>query len=61
MKKKYRDITVDGVKYAWSCNSYYVTIWKDKKIILHHNADILLKKGEADVTPKYVAELIKNL
>ena len=33
MKKKHRDITVDGVKYAWIARSNgYITIWKDKKI-----------------------------
>lgn len=58
MKKKYRDITVDDVKYAWKvktdddCN--YLVIWKDKKII--YQGDIT-----ADVTPSYVSSIIKSL
>ena len=57
MKKKHRDITVDGVKYAWTLygggKEHDVTIWKDKKewftstLRLQH------------VTPKDVADLIK--
>jgi len=44
MKKKYRDITVDGVKYTWNVRNGWnwgvessmeliVTIWLNKKII----------------------------
>jgi uroporphyrinogen-III decarboxylase len=55
MKKKYRDITVDGVKYAWMVsNGDTLTIWKDKKVI--GNIDVT----HCTVTPKIVAEAIKN-
>ena len=53
MKKKHRDITVDGEKYAWVSNGYSVTIWKDKKEILS------LSVNKISVTPKYISELIK--
>lgn len=63
MKKKYREITVDGTKYAWmmgreNCDGdggVVFIIWKDKKIIheeLTHNVSM---------TPGKVAEIIKGL
>ena len=57
MKKKHRDIVVDGVQYGWTMDGCYrVKIWKDKKVIAkyeieyHHDA----------VTPKMIAALIKD-
>ena len=58
MKKKHRDITVDGVQYAWTLNSYgkekYVKIWKDKKVILNQTF------RQESVTPKDIEELIRE-
>jgi len=59
MKKKHRDITVDGVKYAWTIygggKEHDVTIWKDKKE-LFTKTDIRV----GSVTPKLISELIKE-
>ena len=58
MKKKYRDITVEGVKYAWtiygSGKEHDVTIWKDKKQLFTET----LRLGS--VTPKDIADLIRD-
>ena len=56
MEKKYRDITVDGVKYAWAYHLDCIRIWKDKKFVHDELTD-----GHQTVTPKVVAEIIKNL
>ena len=55
MKKKYRDITVDGVKYTWMVSLETLTIWKDKKVIKTENVEHCI------VTPSIVADLIKEL
>jgi hypothetical protein len=56
MKKKHRDIVVDGVKYAWyvdrCCN---FTIWKDCKKIYSIGLD------EITITPQIVADKIKEI
>lgn len=56
MKKKYRDITVDHVKYAWNVidddGDAILRIWEDKKII--HNSYV-----STDITPKLVADTIR--
>jgi len=61
MKKKCRDIVVDGIKYVWTLGKYNadgdggiaLNIWKDKKLIwkteCFHNITI---------TPKIVKEVI---
>lgn len=61
MKKKYRNITVDDQKYAWSIGGYdydngntQVNLWKGGKIFHDFWVD-----SEA-VTPKIVAEEIKR-
>ena len=58
MKKKHRDITVDGVKYAWTLRKWskeiYVKIWKDKKPLFTKTF------RQPTVTPKDVEELIKE-
>lgn len=64
MKNKYRDITVDGVKYAWNViggwcwdtdvyTDEYITIWLNKKIIYQ-------EKHLGDVKPKDIANIIKE-
>jgi hypothetical protein len=55
MKKKYRDITVDGVKYAWMTSYDTLTIWKDKKVIKTEDVT------HCTVTPKMVAEIIQKI
>jgi len=63
MKKKYRDITVNGVKYAWSYNDRsgyghtvksFVTIWKNKKMIMQNDIE------HHKVTPKIVSDMIET-
>jgi len=59
MKKKHRDITVEGVKYAWTVNSdnhYYhnVKIWLDKKVIYE------VKVDDDVITPKMVKDIINS-
>ena len=60
-KKKYRDIVVDGVKYAWMVRDYYdelpdLIIWKDKKEIIKYD----VQYGDVKITPSFVAEKIKE-
>jgi hypothetical protein len=61
MKKKYRDIVVDGEKYAWSvepnCDDggCIIKIWKNKKI-LHR---LWYQKNDS-ITPKTIETLIKS-
>jgi hypothetical protein len=55
MKKKYRDITVDGVKYAWMVsNGDTLIIWKNKKVIITENI------SHCNVTPFDIATNIKE-
>jgi len=57
MKKKHRDIVVDGVQYGWTVESYYrLKIWKNKKVI----AEYCIAEHHDAVTPKFVAALIKD-
>ena len=55
MKKKHRDIVVDGVQYGWTvwCNT--VKLWKDKKVFAEYDIPY-----HHDITPKIVAGLIKD-
>lgn len=55
MKKKYRDITVDGVQYAWMTSYSVLTIWKDKKVV--KTVDVT----HITVTPAIVADAIKSM
>ena len=57
MKKKHRDITVDGVQYAWTLKSEgkekFVTVWQNKK-------QLFTKMFRTEsITPKDVADTIK--
>lgn len=59
MKKKHRDITVDGVKYAWTLNSYgkekIVNVWYNKK-------ELFVKTfRQPSVTPQDVADAIREM
>lgn len=55
MKKKHRDIVVDGVQYGWTvwCNT--VKLWKNKKVFAEYDIPY-----HHDITPKIVAGLIKD-
>ena len=60
MKKKYREITVDGQVYAWRAhrgdydyNDTYLTIWVDRQKIYAEFTKV------HPITPKYVADVIK--
>lgn len=64
-KKKYRDIVVDDVKYAWSIQDYYegytLKVWKDKKVLFElANGEYGDEIGEHPVTPKVVEAKIKE-
>jgi len=60
MKKKHRDITVKGVKYAWTikddCEYSNVKIWQNKKVI-HEE----LVPAHLIVAPGFIKEVIENL
>jgi len=61
MKKKHRDIIVNGLPYAWSYqpngDKYEgggeLKIWKNKKVIYKSEVEC-----DVSVTPSYVSELI---
>lgn len=61
MKKKHRDIIVNGSPYAWTyqpnCDKQegggVLKIWKNKKVIYKSEVDC-----DVSVTPSYIAELI---
>ena len=63
MKKKYRDITVDGVKYTWSITQFNcdgdggcnLRIWLDGEEIDHR-----LIKANFQVTTRYIEGVIKT-
>ena len=57
MKKKYRDIEVNGEEYAWAvqdgCDTCTLKIWKDKKVLIE-DVDI----ADMTITPSMVKEII---
>lgn len=58
MKKKHRDIEVDGVQYAWIARENgTVTIWKDKKPICEDT----VYAGDVAVIPPMVKHAIRIL
>jgi len=60
MKKKYRDIVVNNIKYAWAYSGEgdggTLKIWKDKKVIYTENFN-----HDVIITPSYVSVVIKKL
>jgi hypothetical protein len=55
MKKKHRDITVDGVVYGWIIGTDWVKIYLNKKVLFQSDID------EFDIiTPANIAKLIKD-
>lgn len=56
MKKKHRDITVDGVKYGWIGGCGWLTIYKDKKPIWSN----IKMFAESRITPSFVRGIIEK-
>jgi len=54
MKKKYRNITVNDIEYAWMVGNETLTIWKDKEVI--KKVDV----SHCVVTPGMVADYINE-
>lgn len=54
MKKKYRDIIVDGVKYGWIVKGESLSIWLGKKMVYCENVN-------SKILPSMVADKIKEL
>lgn len=67
MKKKFRDITVDGQKYAWSIShpncdgdgGIKFKIWKDKKVVYEGYEEG--GYGHPDITPAYISNIIEGV
>jgi len=56
MKKKFRDITVDGVEYAWLIFGHYgLRIFKDKKVIFEET-----NLYGSTITPKVIETIIRE-
>ncbi len=61
MKKQYRDITINGVKFAWAYDNRgmgsdsYIRIWKDKKLLMENR----IKYGYGNISPKIVSNMIE--
>lgn len=53
MKKKLREITVDGVKYTWLAKREYYEIFRDRKLWIHVNDDGM-------ITPKMIELKIRK-
>jgi hypothetical protein len=65
MKKKTRNITVDGVKYVWKPNhNRSFVVWLNKELIIEENfkEDYKSEWNEhvLEVRPKQVAEAIRK-
>ena len=57
MKKKYRDIVVEGVKYGWILrDNNILEIWRNKKIIVKYT----LPSHVDQITPRIVAHFISD-
>jgi hypothetical protein len=61
MRKKFRTITIDNVKYTWSAGhnncdgGNLITIWKDKKVI---HSEVV--SGSISITPSVIKEKINE-
>ena len=65
MKKKFREITVDGVTYGWLIRNKYskrtVEIWLNKQVIFERDIEYNDKNGNnIEITPSRVERIIKN-
>jgi hypothetical protein len=54
MKKKHRDIVVDGITYGWIGGWGWARIYKDKKLWFNYNND------DGWILPSMVADAIKE-
>lgn len=68
MKKKFREIEVDGKQFTWSVEgsdyeTNYIKIWsvtnKGKKIIFEGTPDY--ENDKISITPRDIRKIIKNL
>jgi len=59
MKKKFREITVNGQVFGWMAkcgdDSHYLTIWKNKQIVCQEDV-----AGIEEITPSFVSLFIKR-
>tara|TARA_R110000765_G_scaffold7963_8_gene26142 strand:+ start:85 stop:258 length:174 start_codon:yes stop_codon:yes gene_type:complete len=55
MKKKYRDIEVNGQQYAWKAYGSDYKIWKNKKVVKEgeSNTDVILPMHIRGIIEKY--------
>jgi len=59
MKKKHRDITVDGITYGWIPREGYARIWKDRKewfTIYENEGKVFLPSMIADAIKRKLKE-----
>lgn len=61
MKKKFRDITVNGKLYGWQVKGgNQIVIWYDKKVI-HTEVISYSEIPNLGITPKLIADKINSL
>lgn len=61
MKKKYRDITVNGKKYAWAVSNSNADDGDDSILKIWCNKIVIWQELiNQEITPKIVSEIIKN-
>lgn len=71
MKKKYRDIIINGEHWAWSFNTasddegyrygaQTLKIWCDRKIVLEKHYGHSNKKKKYQITPSLIGRFIKT-
>jgi hypothetical protein len=67
MKKKYRDIIVDDILYAWTVvpveddGLNLIRIWLNKKIIHEETIPMYDGDNKIEITPLMIAEIIGDL
>jgi len=59
MKKKFRDITVDGVLYAWMVKGTFLKIWLNKKVIFEEQVKDVNDIPTDHISSAFVIEKIK--
>jgi len=64
MKKKHRDIVVDGVQYAWRYLGDYhggiVKVWKDRQLLKEIDVDNCVNPITPGITEKLIRKFILN-
>jgi hypothetical protein len=61
MKKKFRDITVDGVLYAWMMKGTYLKIWLNKKVIFEEQVKDVNDMPTDHISSSFVIEKINSV